>query len=69
MLALGGVGILLYVVLWIMLEDEPADLGGPFGPADAGVDAGEPMSDNEAIAVETDEAEERKPGPGDVNAG
>ena len=24
-LALGGFGILLYVVLWLMLEDEPAD--------------------------------------------
>lgn len=26
-LAFGGVGILLYVVLWIMLEDDPASLG------------------------------------------
>ncbi|MCP4966059.1 MAG: PspC domain-containing protein [bacterium] len=70
-LALGGVGILLYVVLWIMLEDEPADLDGPFGDADAdaGVDAGEPTGNNEAIAVESDEAEEPKPGPGDVNGG
>lgn len=28
-LAVGGVGILLYAVLWIMLEDEPADLEDP----------------------------------------
>jgi phage shock protein PspC (stress-responsive transcriptional regulator) len=66
-LALGGIGILLYLVLWIMLEDDPADLDGPF--ADAGVDAGEPTGNNEAIAVESDEAEEPKPGSGDVNAG
>ncbi len=68
-LALGGVGILLYLVLWIMLEDEPADLDGPFGAAAAGVDAGEPTGNNEAIAVESDEAQEPKPGSGDVNAG
>ena len=30
--ALGGFGILLYVVLWIMLEDEPADLEDPAIP-------------------------------------
>ena len=25
--AIGGVGVLLYAVLWFMLEDEPADFG------------------------------------------
>ena len=42
-LALGGFGILLYLVLWIMLEDEPAD-GRP-GDFDAGVGAVEPDND------------------------
>ncbi len=31
----GGVGILLYVILWIVLEDEPADFAGPRAEADA----------------------------------
>ncbi len=73
-LALGGLGVLLYVILWIVLEDEPADLEGP--PTEAHV--GETTGDDEAAAAETDEGEEPSetdeggesdPEAGDVSAG
>ncbi len=56
-LALGGIGILLYVILWIMLEDEPADLEGP--PAKAV--PGETTGNDETTAAEADEGGESNP--------
>lgn len=52
-LALGGVGILLYVILWIVLDDEPADLEGPAGEA-----AAEALGNNATTAAETDQGED-----------
>lgn len=72
--ALGGVGILLYVILWIVLKDEPADIEAP--PAEADTD--ETTGNDEATAAktdeggepaETDEGEEPNPEVGDISAG
>jgi phage shock protein PspC (stress-responsive transcriptional regulator) len=64
-LALGGVGILLYVVLWIMLEDEPEDLESP--PAEAV--AGETTDDDETTVAETADGGDANPEAGAVSAG
>ncbi len=64
-LALGGVGILLYLVLWIMLEDEPADLE----VLPAAADGGQSTGIDEIPGVETEEDGEPQPGSGDISAG
>ncbi len=51
---LGGVGILLYVILWIILEDEPGDLEVPRVEADSG----ETTGNDESTGPETDESRE-----------
>lgn len=67
-------GVVVYVVLWIVLDDAPADVEGP--PAEA--DAGEATGSDETTAAETDEGGgpsetneggESNPEAGDVSAG
>ena len=64
-LGLGGVGILLYVILWIVLEDEPEDLEVPRAEAVAGETSGNDVStvtetDESGEPSETDEGEAGK---------
>ncbi len=72
---LGGVGILLYVILWIILEDEPGDLEVPRVEADSGETTGNdestgPETDESGEPSETDEGEagkgEKLPEPDEV---
>jgi phage shock protein PspC (stress-responsive transcriptional regulator) len=50
-LGLGGLGILLYVILWIVLEDEPEDFEGLRAEANA-----EETMANDGSTAETDES-------------
>jgi phage shock protein PspC (stress-responsive transcriptional regulator) len=72
-LGLGGVGILLYVILWIMLEDEPADLEVVPAETDAGdqpgIDETTPAQTAAEEPSETDEGGEPEPRSGDDSAG
>lgn len=55
---LGGVGILLYVILWIVLEDEPADLEALHAEADEG----EKLTETDEVGKSNQEA-------GDIGSG
>ncbi len=72
-LGLGGVGILLYVILWIMLEDEPADLEVVPAETDAGdqpgIDETTPAQTAAKEPSETREGGEPEPRSGDDSAG
>jgi phage shock protein C len=52
---LGGVGILLYVVLWVVLGDEPAELEGVPTVTDAGAAGIDETTPAEATAGEPSE--------------
>ncbi len=63
--SLGGLGILLYLILWAVLDDEPAELEDP--PVEAAT--GETTGNDETNTAETDEGEEPDPETGDLSAG
>ncbi len=62
---LGGVGILLYVILWIVLEDEPVDLEVPHAEADEEKATG----NDQSTGAETDEVGESNQEAGDIGSG
>jgi phage shock protein PspC (stress-responsive transcriptional regulator) len=72
-LALGGIGILLYVILWVVLEDEPADLEGVPTETDTGdltgVDETTPAQTRAGEPSETDKGGEPEPRVGNDSAG
>ncbi len=64
-LGLGGLGILLYLILWAVLDDEPAALEDP--PVET--DADETAGNDEDTVAETDKGGGPDPETGDLSAG